>query len=174
MVEGLVEKVAKEKSSERLKTLGSAHLRYVNDEKDHTAVMEDYLEIIYELMQEKGYARTVDISYHLHVKSPSVTRMIQKLHAENFLVYEKYRGITLTPKGQELALSVRRRHEMLSRLLIMLGVNDRIAHEDTEGIEHHLHPETLQRITKFVRFLQNNPSCLEQFVKFSYGPRISD
>ena len=55
--------------------------------------MEDYLEVIYELVEEKGYATTVDISTYLNVSSPSVTKMVQRLDESGYLNYEKYRGI---------------------------------------------------------------------------------
>ena len=63
--------------------------------------MEDYLEVIYELVRQKGYATTVDISDYLNVSSPSVTRMMKKLHETGFIRYEKYRGMSLTDKGIE-------------------------------------------------------------------------
>ena len=61
--------------------------------------MEDYLEVIYELVEQKGYATTVDISTYLNVSSPSVTKMTQRLDETGYLKYEKYRGIRLTDEG---------------------------------------------------------------------------
>ena len=62
-------------------------IRYANSVKkeDRTDRMEDYLEVIYELIQEKGYATTVDISSYLNVSSPSVTKMMQKLDETGYL-----------------------------------------------------------------------------------------
>ena len=67
--------------------------------EDRTDRMEDYLEVIYELVEQKGYATTVDISTYLNVSSPSVTKMMQKLDETGYLKYEKYRGIRLTNEG---------------------------------------------------------------------------
>ncbi|MGI0022092.1 MAG: metal-dependent transcriptional regulator, partial [Nitrososphaeraceae archaeon] len=76
-------------------------IRYANSVKkeDRTDRMEDYLEVIYELVEQKGYATTVDISSYLNVSSPSVTKMMQKLDETGYLNYEKYRGIKLTNEG---------------------------------------------------------------------------
>ena len=70
--------------------------------EDRTTRMEDYLEVIYELIQQKGYATTVEISKYLNVSSPSVTKMVQRLDESGYLNYEKYRGISLTYEGSLL------------------------------------------------------------------------
>ena len=67
-----------------------------------TPSMEDYLERIYKLIDEKGYARVSDIAEGLAVHTSSVTKMIQKLDKDSYLVYEKYRGLILTPKGKKM------------------------------------------------------------------------
>src|SRR5215212_3827135 len=64
---------------------------------------EDYLERIHELIQEKGYARVVDIASSLDVKQASATSMVQKLGELGYLNYVKYRGLVLTDKGREVA-----------------------------------------------------------------------
>jgi Mn-dependent DtxR family transcriptional regulator len=122
--------------------------------EDRTDRMEDYLEVIYELVLQKGYATTVDISDYLNVSSPSVTRMMKKLHETEFLRYEKYRGMSLTEKGIEVAKAIRKRHGILSEFFKMIGVQDDVANEDAEGIEHHLHSETLRKLEDFVKTLK--------------------
>ena len=67
-------------------------------EDQHTDRMEDYLEVIYELIKQKGYATAVDISESLNVSSPSVTKMLQRLDESKYLRYEKYRGINLNKR----------------------------------------------------------------------------
>src|SRR4051794_12102080 len=129
--------------------------------------MEDYLERIYQLMQEKGYARVVDIANLLNVQSPSVTRMIQKLADEQYLEYEKYRGIVLTPKGEHLGKAVKRRHKTLTEFLRMIGVTDEeTVFKDVEGIEHHVSPATMEAIRSLVHFFQDVPACHEQLRRF--------
>jgi Mn-dependent DtxR family transcriptional regulator len=132
-----------------------------------TPSMEDYLERIYQLMQEKGYARVVDIANLLNVQSPSVTRMIQKLADEQYLEYEKYRGIVLTPKGEHLGKAVKRRHKTLTEFLRLIGVTDEeTVFKDVEGIEHHVSPATMDAIRSLVHFFQEVPSCHEELKKF--------
>jgi len=124
--------------------------------------MEDYLEVIYELIQQKGYATTGDISTYLNVSSPSVTKMMQRLRDTDYLVYERYKGISLTDKGMDVAQGIRHRHGTLADFLIMLGVDEESAHRDAEGIEHYLEPKTLERLERFVRIIRNNPATLRK------------
>ena len=130
-------------------------IRYANhvrkDEDYRTARMEDYLEVIYELIQYKGYATTIDISEYLNVSSPSVTKMVQKLNESGHLNYEKYRGIRLTDKGTLVAKNIRERHGLLAEFLKIIGVDEHTANEDAEGIEHHLHPKTLGKLENFIK-----------------------
>lgn len=119
--------------------------------------IEDYLEAIYKLIKKKGYARTIDIAASLNVRSPSVTEMVQKLDRDGFVVYEKHRGIILTEKGEELAKSVIKRHDILVEFLKILGIEEEIAESDACSIEHYLHPTTMERLSKFVEFLQDVP-----------------
>src|SRR5882672_6781697 len=99
---------------------------------------EDYLERIHELIEEKGYARVVDIASSLKVRQASVTSMVQKLGEAGYLNYEKYRGLILTNKGREVARKIHARHETLSRFFSLLGLDNETQKRDIEGIEHHL------------------------------------
>jgi Mn-dependent DtxR family transcriptional regulator len=130
-------------------------IRYANhvrkDEDYRTARMEDYLEVIYELIQYKGYATTIDISEYLNVSSPSVTKMVQKLNESGHLNYEKYRGIRLTDKGTLVAKNIRERHGLLAEFLKIIGVDEDTANKDAEGIEHHLQPKTLGKLENFIK-----------------------
>ena len=130
--------------------------------EDRTDRMEDYLEVIYELVEQKGYATTVDISKYLNVSAPSVTKMTQKLDETGYLKYEKYRGIRLTDDGVRIAISIRNRHGLLAEFFKIIGVDEESANSDAEGIEHHLHPETIKRLEGFINILKKNPSLLEK------------
>lgn len=145
---------------ERLRALKRAHGAPA---AGHTPRVEDYVEIIYELILEKGYARIVDIGAHLHVSSPTVTKMIQRLDDDRLVVYERYRGVILTPEGEALAKEVRHRHGVLTEFLRLLGVDDATAHRDTEGIEHHLDPRTLESIARLVEHAQKDPAWWAAF-----------
>lgn len=123
---------------------------------DRTDRMEDYLEVIYELVQQKGYATTVDISSYLNVSSPSVTKMMQKLDETGYLNYEKYRGIKLTNEGIRIARNIRNRHGLLAEFFMIIGVDEETANNDAEGIEHHLHPETMKKLEEFINELKKH------------------
>jgi len=137
---------------------------------ERTPRVEDYLEVISGLIREKGYARPVDISQRLEVTPSTVTSMIQRLDKLGFLVYEKYRGIVLTPKGDELGKGIERRHRVVSRLLEILGLGGDIVYKDAEGIEHHVHPATVDRIEKLVEFFDRNPAIVRSLQRFIQAP----
>ena len=137
--------------------------------KSATPRLEDYLEAIYSLFEEKGYASMVDISDRLEVRPPTVTSMVQKLAKRGYLVHEPYRGMRLTASGEKLARSVVSRHHVIAEFLSMIGVDDKVAYEDTEGIEHHIQPVTFRRIERLVEFLRKNPEGLRQIRKYVEG-----
>ena len=130
--------------------------------EDRTDRMEDYLEVIYELVKQKGYATTVDISTFLNVSSPSVTKMTQRLDETGYLKYEKYRRIRLTEEGVRIAQNIRNRHALLAEFFKMIGVDEESANSDAEGIEHHLHPETIKRLEDFMNVVKKYPSLFKR------------
>ncbi len=126
---------------------------------------EDYLERIHELIEEKGYARVVDIALSLKVKQASVTSMVQKLGEAGYLKYEKYRGLVLTGRGREVARKIQKRHETLSRFFSVFGLDAETQRRDIEGIEHHLSPETVEVLAGLTRFFEIHPEVLRSFEK---------
>ena len=138
--------------SDRLKLIRNAHSVKENTiHEQHTVRMEDYLEVIYELIKKKGYATQTDISECLNVSLPGVSKMLQRLDESKYLKYEKYRGINLTEEGIELAENIHEKHGLLSEFFKMIGVDEDIANIDAEGIEHHIHPQTLRKLREFIR-----------------------
>ncbi|MCP8311295.1 MAG: metal-dependent transcriptional regulator [Candidatus Methylarchaceae archaeon HK01B] len=129
---------------------------------------ETYLERIYDLTKEKGYANVVDIAMALNVKPPSVTEMLQKLEKHNLVNYERYRGVTLTKKGEVLAKSLEQFHGTLRRFFEILGVDKTIADEDACEIEHSIHHETIEKLTKFLKFIQESPKHPKWLEHFRY------
>jgi Mn-dependent DtxR family transcriptional regulator len=125
---------------------------------------EDYLERIQELIQEKGYARMVDIASSLNVRQASVTTMVQKLGDLGYVNYVKYRGLVLTDKGRSVADKVQQRHETLTRFFSLLGLDEQTQLEDIEGIEHHLSPETVNCLADLAEFLEQNPDVLKNLL----------
>ncbi|MDH5463866.1 MAG: transcriptional regulator [Nitrosopumilus sp.] len=150
----------KVKNSKRLDSIKAAH----KSERTRSSTrMEDYLEIISELVELKGYATTLDISRYMNVSAPSVTKMLQRLEESGFLEYEKYHGINLTSKGTNIAQGIRQKHGILLEFFEILGVEFNTANKDTEGIEHHLNPKTIKQLRKFITFLKANPKIIENF-----------
>ena len=125
--------------------------------------MEDYLEVISELVEMKGYATTLDISRYMNVSAPSVTKMLKKLDERGYLEYEKYHGINLTKKGNQIANTVKQKHSILLEFFEILGIGRETSNRDAEGIEHHLNPKTIRQLRKFITFLKSNPKLLERF-----------
>ncbi|MEC0371962.1 transcriptional regulator MntR [Paenibacillus chibensis] len=126
-----------------------------------TPSMEDYLERIYKLIDEKGYARVSDIAEGLEVHPSSVTKMIQKLDKDEYLIYEKYRGLVLTSKGKKMGKRLVDRHKLLEEFLAMIGVSDEHIYTDVEGIEHHLSWDSITHIETLVEFFRRDEQRLQ-------------
>ena len=152
-----------QKNSKRLESIKAAHR---TKKASSTATEEDYLEVIAELVELKGYATTLDISRFMNVSPPSVTKMLQKLDENGYLEYEKYHGINLTKKGNLIAYTIRQKHGILLDFFEILGVSLDIANQDIEGIEHHLNPKTIKQLRKFITFLKSNPKIIDEFCRF--------
>lgn len=127
-----------------------------------TPSMEDYIEQIFILIEQKGYARVVDIAEALSVHPSSVTKMVQKLDKDQFVVYEKYRGLVLTPKGYKTGKRLVDRHELLEQLLKVIGVKEENIYNDVEGIEHHLSWDAIDRIGDLVQFFEEDQSRVQE------------
>ncbi|PTL40479.1 transcriptional regulator MntR [Alkalicoccus saliphilus] len=130
-----------------------------------TPSMEDYLERIYQLIDEKGYARVSDIAEALAVHPSSVTKMVQKLDANDYLVYEKYRGLVLTSKGRKIGKRLVYRHELLEEFMRIIGVDESRIYKDVEGIEHHLSWEAIDRVGDLVQYFEEEPERVESLRK---------
>ena len=131
--------------------------------------VEDYLEAIFNIIKEKGYARTRDMAYLLEVKPPSVVEMIKKLDERGFVLYRKYEGVTLTPEGEKIGRLVKGRHDTIKAFLEIIDVPERIADKDACIIEHELYPETIGQIKNLVEFVKSapdHPEWIEHFKIF--------
>jgi DtxR family manganese transport transcriptional regulator len=114
------------------------------------ALLEDYTELIDDLIREHGEARLIDIARHLGVTHPTAAKAVARLKREGLAVSRLYRGVFLTEAGTEMAQRVRARHRIVVDLLVAVGVPLEAAEIDAEGIEHHVSEATL---TAFKRFL---------------------
>ena len=88
------------------------------------------------------------------------------MDTNGYLYYEKYHGISLTPTGEQLAETIRQKHDTLLDFFEILGIGRDIANQDAEGIEHHLNPKTIRQIRKFVTFFKANPKLMNSFNEF--------
>lgn len=146
----------------QLAKLASAHRP---SRREQTPRKEDYVEIIYELIRAKGYAKPVDIANNLHVTPSTVTGMLDRLHREQLLVHEKYGGIVLTEKGESMAHALGKRHALLVDFLKLFGVEEATAQKDTEGLEHYIAGGTLELLARFVDYAVSNPDWWNLFRK---------
>ena len=107
---------------------------------------EDYLEMILMLNEKKGYARSIDIATALNVTKPSVSFAMKKLRENDYIHMSEENYITLTEKGQEIAQRMYDRHQVLTRFLMQIGVDEETAREDACKIEHDISSQTFNAI----------------------------
>jgi DtxR family manganese transport transcriptional regulator len=112
-------------------------------------LVEDYVELIDDLIGDGGEARQVDIAARLGVAQPTVAKMLKRLCDEGLVQQRPYRGVFLTEAGKRLAGEARERHRIVERFLCALGVSPETARRDAEGIEHHVSAETLEAFRAF-------------------------
>lgn len=115
------------------------------------ALMEDYVELISDLLGDGGEARPTDIARRLGVSHATAIKTIGRLKREGLAVAKPYRGVFLTEAGEELAGKCRARHRLVVDLLVAVGVPGEAAELDAEGIEHHVSDATLAAFARFLR-----------------------
>ena len=120
--------------------------------RDHAVeIAQDYVEAIADLVAETGEARVVDLAKRLGVTHVTVNRTVTRLQKAGFVHSQPYRAIFLTDKGKSLAEICKSRHETVVAFLKSLGIPQRVAEMDAEGIEHHVSEETLEAFKKFMK-----------------------
>lgn len=130
---------------------------------------EQYIETIDAVQREKGYAKVKDVATALDVGQPTVTEMFGKLDEAGLINYQKWSGVTLTHEGQAMADGLRLKHETLREFLTILGVPEGVADGDACAMEHNVSAETLDRLTRFVDFVnlpEDGPVWLQHFREF--------
>ncbi len=115
-----------------------------------SAVQEDYVELIADLMAAHGEARATDIAKRMGVTHPTALKCITRLKREGLVTSRPYRGIFLTEAGQALAQRVRARHRLMVEVLLALGVPGEAAEADAEGMEHYASEATLAAFSRFL------------------------
>ncbi len=118
---------------------------------DHaTETAQDYVEAVSDIVHRHGLCRVKHLVEHMGVSHVTVSRIISRLRDEQLVETEHHRPIRLTEKGQRLAAESRRRHEIVLRFLLALGVPEAEAASEAEGIEHHVGPSTVQCMEIFL------------------------
>ncbi|ACA18307.1 iron (metal) dependent repressor, DtxR family [Methylobacterium sp. 4-46] len=126
----------------------SAGFRQVREAR-RLELVEDYVELIADLIGDTGEARQVDIAARLGVAQPTVAKMLKRLAEDGLVQQRPYRGVFLTEAGRALATESRERHRVVEAFLLALGVSPDVARCDAEGIEHHVSRETLDAFRRF-------------------------
>ena len=148
-------------------------------QRGQTASMEDYLEAIAKLGEGRKVVKVKQLSQMLGVKMPSVTSALRKLSQQELVEHERYGHIKLTREGDEVARDVIYRHEALTRFFAQaLGINQMTAEEDACKIEHVISPLSMERLAKFVEFIEacplggaNFPSRYEYYLEHGELPQ---
>ena len=120
-------------------------------------LIDDYVELISDLIREVGEARQVDMAARLGVSQPTVAKMLKRLASVGLIEMIPWRGVFRTPEGEKLAQESRERHQLVENFLLVLGVSPEIARRDAEGMEHHVSEETLVKFREFT--LKYGPSA---------------
>jgi len=113
-------------------------------------LLEDYVELIADLLATHGEARATDIAKRLGVTHPTALKSLARLKREGLVTARPYRGIFLTEVGHALAERVRARHRLMVALLLAVGVPAEAAEADAEGMEHHASETTLEAFARFL------------------------
>ncbi|MCB9957521.1 MAG: manganese-binding transcriptional regulator MntR [Rhodospirillaceae bacterium] len=116
-----------------------------------TEVLEDYVEMIADLIDGEGEARAVDLSERFGVTAATVNSTVKRLERNGYVTSKPYRAIFLTDKGRELAGRCRERHRLVFTFLLALGVEHDVAAADAEGMEHHVSEETLAAFEHYLK-----------------------
>jgi DtxR family transcriptional regulator, manganese transport regulator len=115
------------------------------------ALLEDYVELIADLLTTSGEARPTDVARRLGVSHATAIKTISRLKREGLATGRPYRGVFLTQQGQKLAARVRARHRLVVSVLLAMGVPAEAAEADAEGIEHHISESTLKAFAQFLQ-----------------------
>ena len=149
------------------------------DTIDLSASLEDYIEAIYHIVEEKLVARSKDIAARLDVSRASVTEALRALAKKELINYAPYEAITMTEQGRKIAEDVIHRHNSLKRFFIeVLVINETTAEEAACKIEHSAPPEVIAQMIDFMKFLQVCPrggdDLLKGFAAFCEKGAIDD
>lgn len=128
-----------------------ASLAFSRTRADHaTEILEDYTEVIAKIIKERGECRVMDLARYFGVSHVSVIQVLQRLKANGFIENEARKPIILTEAGYALARKCTKRHGIVRSFLLKIGVSEKTAMIDSEGLEHHISSETLECMKNFI------------------------
>ncbi len=116
---------------------------------------EDYLEAMLMIKEKNGNVRSIDVAHHLGVTKPSVTYTTKRLKERGYITMDSDNLITLTESGMEIATKIYRRHKLLTRFFVSLGVDEKIAREDACKIEHDISTESFEALCKHAKIAED-------------------
>ncbi len=129
--------------------------RFKQTRKHHSLeAAEDYTELVYDLIEKNGEARTGQIAEALGISHVTALRTVQRLQKQGYLKTAYKQPIQLTASGRRLAVQAKRRHQLLVDFLVAIGVAKATAEIDAEGAEHHFSEETFNKMAKFLKVRQ--------------------
>ena len=114
---------------------------------------ENYLEAILVLNQKKGYVRSIDVANELGFTKPSVSVAMKRFREDGYITIDKDGRISLTEKGMEIANRVYERHQVIAKVLMLIGVDEDIAYEDSCKIEHDISEQTFEKLKDYLKKL---------------------
>ena len=112
---------------------------------------EDYLEAILVLSKQGGGVRSVDIASMLGVSKPSVSHAMKLLREDGYIAMDRYGTVTLLEKGEEIAMRIYERHQVLTKMLEGLGVSEEVAKTDACKLEHDISDESFEKIKEHLK-----------------------
>lgn len=116
-----------------------------------TSSLQDYLEVILNLVQEKQTARVTDIAEQLNIAKPSVIQALTLLKEKGLIVQDRYGPVELTAEGRLYAMKIKHRHKVIYGFLTqVLGVSPKAAEKDACLMEHDLSRETFVQLLHFL------------------------
>jgi len=132
-----------------------------------TRNIEDYLETILILEEERGYARVSDIAKRMGITYPSVSGMVKKLGELGYIHYKRYGKVILTEEGKILAQDVAKRHNLWVSFLTSLGIDKENAREDACRLEHDISETSVEALSRFLNYILNSKEGRKLLSKFS-------
>jgi len=142
-----------------------------NAKKKVSSSLEDYLEAIYKIIEEKNAVKAIEISRRLGVGRSSVTEALKSLAEKKLVNYGRYDVISLTAAGEDAAKKIVLKHKVLYDFLTqILDVNPEEAQKSACEIEHVITDEILDKLVCFIefnkQFCRDDKQYLEEFKKF--------